>query len=76
MKRIPRPTALILFGLSVIVSGLMRYFGQDGGEKGLWFGLTMGCAAAAGGLLLARGRRSGWGLAIPTVALVGGWFFN
>ncbi|MEM9379428.1 MAG: hypothetical protein AAGB93_05705 [Planctomycetota bacterium] len=67
--------ALTLFGLAVVTSGLVRYLTQEGGEKGLWFGLVMGSAGLVAARLSAVGRsRSALGLAAPTLAFVGGWF--
>lgn len=66
---------LFLFGLVVVASGCLRYFGQEGGEKGLWFGLVMGGVALLGAALLRRGlRRTGLGLGGVALAFVAGWF--
>lgn len=70
-----RALALFLYALAVIASGLWRYTTQEGGEKGLWFGLVMGGLGLVGAGLLRAGRtRPGMGLAIVTLAFVGGWF--
>ena len=62
-------------GLTVVGSGLWRYLMQEGGEKGLWFGLAMGGTGLAGALLMKKGKSKA-GLAIGGLALlfVLGWF--
>lgn len=70
-----RALALFLYALAVIASGLWRFATQEGGEKGLWFGLVMGGLGLVGAGLLRAGRtRVGMGFAIVTLAFVGGWF--
>ena len=66
---------LFLFGLAVLASGFLRFFGQEGGDKALWFGLVMGGLALLGAVCLRVGRaRLGWGLGVLAVVFVGGWF--
>ena len=68
--------AAMFYGLVVIASGMLRYFGQDGGETGLWFGIVMGSAALIAAASFWLGQ---WTiariLAGATVVFVGGWFF-
>lgn len=71
------PTVLVLalFGLATITSGLIRYLTQDGGEKGLWFGIVMGSLSLAGALTVRSGRRkAGLALGWTALAFVVGWF--
>lgn len=64
------------FSLAVIASGCIRYFSQEGGEKGLWFGAVMGALGLASSALLRSGHHAkGVAASFATVALVGGWFF-
>ena len=64
-----------VYGIAVIASGLYRYFSEEGGEKGLWFGLVMGTLAlAAACLVWAQRPLTGKLLAWVVVAFVGGWF--
>lgn len=66
---------MLAYGLAVGASGLYRYISQEGGEKGLWFGLVMGSLGCVSGLALASGRtRSGYAGSLVTLLLVGGWF--
>ena len=67
---------LAAYGVIVIASGLLRFFGADGGSTGLWFGFVMGTIA----LIAAWGFNSSKPLlavafAWIAVAVVGGWFF-
>ena len=64
-----------VFGLSVITSGLWRYFSAEGGEAGLWFGLVMGgLALVAAGLFFTRKQLPATILVWLCIAFVGGWF--
>lgn len=64
-----------LYGLAVNASGALRYFGQEGGSKGLAFGAVMGTLALTAAFFI-RGRREalGRGLALVCTLVVGGWF--
>lgn len=68
--------ALALYGLIVVGSGMLRYFGQDGGETGLWFGIVMGTLALIAAAFFKFDRKLPGHLIVwPTIAIVGGWFF-
>lgn len=70
-----KPSATTFYGLAVIASGLYRFLSEEGGEKGLWFGLVMGTLAlGAASLLWAKRPLIGRILAWIIVAFVGGWF--
>ncbi|MEM6673971.1 MAG: hypothetical protein AAF726_14090 [Planctomycetota bacterium] len=59
----------------MIASGLTRFVFQPGGEKGLWFGLAMGALGLVAARLSAVGRRGvSLAVAVPTLAVVAGWF--
>lgn len=65
----------IVFGLVTVAVGLWRHFETGGNPQAFWFGIVMGAAAMAGGVLFLRGRsRSGLLLAAVSLAFVGGWF--
>ena len=67
--------AVGLYGVSVIASGMLRYFGQDGGETGLIFGAIMGLIAIVAAVCFAVDQKvAGHCLAWSTILLVGGWF--
>jgi cation transport ATPase len=67
--------ATAVYGLAVIASGLYRFLAEEGGEKGLWFGVVMGTLAlGAAGLLWARWLLIGRALAWLVAIFVGGWF--
>ena len=67
--------ALTLFGVAVVASGLVRYLTQEGGEKGLWFGIVMGGLGLVAACLSAAGkRRAALAVGAPPLALVAGWF--
>lgn len=66
-------TVAACFGLAVIASGCWRYFGADGGDKGLWFGIVMGGLALIGALAPLP-RKVSLGLVWSSVLLVAGWF--
>jgi hypothetical protein len=70
-----KPPATAFYGLAVIASGLYRFLSEEGGEKGLWFGLVMGTLALGASCLLWTKRPLiGKILAWVVVAFVGGWF--
>ncbi len=70
-----RSLVLVAFGLAVIMSGCLRYFGQEGGIKGLVFGLVMGpLALVAAGVITSGWRRLGRLLGLFSILTVGGWF--
>jgi hypothetical protein len=70
-----KPSATAFYGLAVIASGLYRVLAEEGGEKGLWFGLVMGTLALGAACLLWVNRPLiGYILAWIVVAFVGGWF--
>jgi hypothetical protein len=70
-----KPSATALYGLAVIASGIYRIVSEEGGEKGLWFGLVMGTfALGAACLLWSKRPLIGKILAWAVVAFVGGWF--
>ena len=63
------------YALVVLASGLMRYLGQSGGEKGLWFGIVFGSLAAVAAICFAYRKRTVGTVAIWLCMLfVGGWF--
>jgi len=63
------------FGITVILSGLYRYFMEPGGSAGLWFGLVMGGLALVGAILqLTKVPAVGDVLAVLAAIFVGGWF--
>lgn len=67
-----------VYGVSVIASGLYRFLSEEGGDKGLWFGIVMGSLALIAAVLMAV-KESWWfgfGLALLSVLFVGGWFIN
>lgn len=65
----------IFYGLAIVASGLVRYLGQEGGDKGLWFGIVFGALAWIAALFLARSRQLiGMCLLWSCVLFVGGWF--
>ncbi len=70
-----RTTTMGLFGLTVLGSGLWRFFSADGGHAGLWFGIVMGGLAFLSASLFFV-RRTGPGIlfAAISILLVGGWF--
>lgn len=69
-----RRWTVTLFGLAVIASGCWRYFGQEGGDKGLWFGVVMGTLALLAALSMGRRPAMATLLAWISVLFVGGWF--
>jgi hypothetical protein len=67
----------IVFGLVTAAVGVWRHVEAGGNPQALWFGVTMGAVALAGGLLLLRGwRRTGLLVAAVALAFVGGWFIR
>ncbi len=70
-----RTTTMGLFGLTVLGSGLWRFFSADGGHAGLCFGIVMGGLAFLSASLFFV-RRTGPGIlfAAISILLVGGWF--
>ena len=74
-KRKLRVAILGLFGISVVTSGLWRFFSAEGGHAGLWFGLVMGGLAIFAAFLFLKDKvgpalLAGW----LSLVFVGGWF--
>lgn len=64
-----------LFAVSVITSGLWRFFSAEGGHAGLWFGLVMGGSALlAAGLFLKSKTVPAMIVGWLSLLFVGGWF--
>lgn len=70
-----RATAIGLFGLAVIASGIWRFVSAEGGQIGLIYGLSMGsialCSASA---FLIRHELSAQLSAWASLLFIGGWF--
>ncbi len=66
---------LLLYGLAIYASGLIRFLFFPGGANGLWFGLVMGTLALLGSWLLSKGKiLPGLVLAVLSIAFTGGWY--
>ena len=66
----------LLYGTTVIVSGLFRYFGEPNGQTGLWFGIVLGSLALAAGFLFHVRQNIVASILIwVSIVVVGGWFF-
>ena len=64
-----------VYGLAVIASGMVRYFGQEGGATGLWFGLIMGLLAITAAIFFHFSKKIlGHCLIWSSLLVVGGWF--
>ena len=76
MKLTNNAVVAFAYGACVIASGLYRFFSEEGGHAGLWFGIVMGgLALVAGGCFALQKSVFGHVLAWLTIAIVGGWFF-
>ena len=70
-----KTVAISLYGVAVIASGMMRYFGDDGGETGLIFGIVMGgISLIAASVFVLQKKWIASVLAWFSVIVVGGWF--
>lgn len=66
---------MALFALVVVASGFYRVLSADGGQTGLWFGITMGgMALCSCWLLVTENQRPGFFVAWLCILVVGGWF--
>jgi hypothetical protein len=64
------------YGLAIIASGMLRYFGEPGGHTGLWFGIVFGTLSLIAAFCFSKSRqRLGMSLMWVSVLFVGGWFF-
>ena len=70
-----RTVAIAIYGLVVIASGMVRYFGAEGGETGLIFGLVMGTISlVAAACFCFNQNLTGMILAWLCILFTGGWF--
>jgi len=70
-----KSTFLTVFAVAVIASGCIRFFTQEGGSVGLWFGIVMGGVGLAGVVAFKSGNvLLGHIAGYVSVVTVGGWF--
>lgn len=70
-----KATFLTVFAIAVIASGCIRFFTQEGGSTGLWFGIVMGVVALGGVAAFKSGKTLvGYIIGYVSVVTVGGWF--